>query len=106
MKAFRMYFDRKLAFSNHSVSVRGNSKLASLRRNLKRRSLKLRVTAFCSLIGSSLEFSLSVWSPFKKMDLTKLEKLTKSYMFCKYKYTDSVLKMFTLGDLYIKDFFL
>ena len=97
-KYLGIQIDSKLAFSKHisMISARGNSNLAFLRRNLKSCPSKLRDTAYRSLVRPSLEYSCSVWSPFKKIDGTKLEKVQRRaarFVTGKYKYTDSVSEM-------------
>ena len=49
-----------------TVVARGQSKLASLNRNLKGCPKKLRDTAYISLIRPALEYSCSVWHSHKK----------------------------------------
>ena len=57
------------------VSARGNTNLIFHRKILKAVRQKLRDTAYCSIVQPSLEYSCSVWSLFKKIDGTKLEKV-------------------------------
>ena len=45
-----------------------------LRRNLKACPPKLRETAYCPLVKSSLEYSSAVWDPFGEKYIDKLEK--------------------------------
>ena len=51
---------------------KANSKLSFLRRNLKGCREKLKQTAYFSLIRSSMEYSATVWDPYKNTTVTKL----------------------------------
>ena len=57
---------------------KANSTLAFLWRNLKACPPKLRVTAYFSLVRSSLEYSSAVWDPFRQKNINKLEKIQRS----------------------------
>ena len=83
-KYLGIQIDNKLDWNKHisTVAARGQSKLASLNRNLKGCPKKLRDTVYISLIWPALEYSCSVWHPHKKVIRTKLKSSAQSNSIC------------------------
>ena len=78
-----------LSWSPHITSVvkKANSTLGFLRRNLRSCPVKLKQTAYFSLVRSKLEYASPVWDPFLKCDIARLEQVqTRSVRFCKKNY--------------------
>ena len=91
-KNLGIQIDSKLAFYKHisMVSVKGNFNLRFLMRKIKNKR-------HCILFSrSALEYSCSVWSQFKNIDGTRLEKVqwrAARFVTGKYKCTDNVSEM-------------
>ena len=75
---------------------RANSTLGFLRRNLRRCPVKLKETAYITLVRSTLEYAAPVWDPHLARDCDLLAKIQrKSARFVKgdHRTTSSVTKM-------------
>ena len=59
------------------ITKKANSTLGFLKRNLKNCPLNCRVTAYISLIRSTLEYSSVIWDPNLQKDIDKLEKVQR-----------------------------
>ena len=57
-------------------------KSEQIQRNLKACPLKLRDTAYFSLVRSSLEYSSAVWDPYRQKYIHKLETIQTSVARC------------------------
>ena len=82
------------------ICSRGHSKLGFLRRNLKGCPPKLRDTAYSSLVRPHLEYSCTVWDPYQKGLISKLEMVQRKaarFAANRFRRTDSVSAM--LHDL-------
>ena len=68
-----------LSWSPHvsKTAQKANNTLAFIRRNLKKCPLKLKETAYLSLVRSLLEYSASVWDPYLQRDINELEKVQR-----------------------------
>ena len=68
-----------LKWSSHisKITKKANSTLGFLKRNLKYCPLNCRMTAYISLIRSTLEYSSVIWDPFLQKDIDKLEKVQR-----------------------------
>ena len=66
-----------LKWSAHidKICARANSVLGFLRRNLQVTSTSLRETAYKTLVRSILEYAATVWDPYLKKDVNKIEKV-------------------------------
>ena len=91
----------------HSIHSRANSTLGFLRRNLRRCPVKLKETAYITLVRSTLKYAASIWDPHLAKDCDLLEKLQRrSARFVKWDYrtTSSVWQMlYDLGWCDLKD---
>ena len=97
---------KELQWSGHSTSTTGkaNSDLTFLRHNLKNCPQKLKEMVYITLVPSVLEYSSSIWDPYRAKDISSIERIqwraarfVKSY----YRTTNSVTTM--LNDLGWKD---
>ncbi len=68
-----------LNFSLHISMICGkaSSMLGFIRRNLQHVPAHLRRTAYISLVRSKLEYAATVWDPFRKMNINKLEQIQR-----------------------------
>ncbi len=92
----------ELTWSTHVsvIAQKGNCTLGFITRNLKNCPMKLKKTAYITLIRSALEYSTAVWDPYLKKDTDKLEKLQRKsdrFTTSNYDKTSSVTKI--LSDL-------
>ncbi len=92
----------ELIWSTHVsvITQKGNCTLDFIRRNLKNCPIKLKETAYATLIRSVLEYSAAVWDPYLKKDTDKLEKLQRKaarFTTSNYDRTSSVTEI--LSDL-------
>ena len=80
-----------LEWSKHIVATmtnKDNSKLSFLRRNLKGFPVKLKQTAYFSLIRSYMEYGTTVWDPYQKYNSDKDEReQRRAARFIKSRYT-------------------
>ena len=79
-----------LEWSKHIATMtnKDNSKLSFLRRNLKGFPVKLKQTAYFSLIRSYMEYGTTVWDPYQKYNSDKVERVQRSAArFIKSRYT-------------------
>ena len=62
-----------LKWSSHicKITKKANSTLGFLKRNLKNCSLYCRMTAYISLVRSTLEYSSVIWDPYLQKDIDK-----------------------------------
>ena len=80
----------------NKISSKANSVLGFIKRNLKYANQGLKETAYISLVRSVLEFSSTVWDPFYKKDIDKLERIQRRaarFIFNDYSQTSSVTDM-------------
>ena len=68
-----------LEWSKHIATMtnKTNSKLSSLRRNLKGCPEKFKQTAYFSLIRSFMEYGATVWDPYQKYNSDKIERVQR-----------------------------
>ena len=68
-----------LKWSSHicKITKKANSTLGFLKRNLKHCPLNCRMTAYISLVRSTLEYSSVIWDPYLQKDIDKLEKVQR-----------------------------
>ena len=68
-----------LKWSSHisKISKKANCTLGFLKRNLKHCPQECRMTAYLSLIRSTLEYSSVIWDPHLQKDIDKLEKIQR-----------------------------
>ena len=68
-----------LEWSKHIATMtnKANSKLSSLRRNLKGCPEKHKQTAYFSLIRSFMEYGATVWDPYQKYNSDKVERVQR-----------------------------
>ena len=59
------------------MTNKANSKLSVLRRNLKGCPVKLKQTAYFSLIHSFMEYGATVWDPYQKYNSDKIERVQR-----------------------------
>ena len=66
-------------WSSHisKITKKANSTLGFLKRNLKHCPLNCSMTAYISLIRSTLKYSSVIWDPFLQKDIDKLEKVQR-----------------------------
>ena len=79
VKDLGVVFDEKLNFSQH-ISERINkaySMLWLIRRNFQHIGPAAFVLIYKHLVRSHLEYNNSVWAPYRKLDIDKLEKVQK-----------------------------
>ena len=69
--------DLKWSLHISKITKKANSTLGFLKRNLKHCPLNCRLTAYISLIRSTLEYSSVIWDPFLQKDIDKLEKVQR-----------------------------
>ena len=76
---FGVTISEDLKWSSHisKITKKANSTLGFLKRNLKHCPLNCRMTAYISLIRSTLEYSSVIWDPFLQKDIDKLEKVQR-----------------------------
>lgn len=70
--------------------------LCFLKRKLKHATSNAKITAYKTMIRPILEYASIVWSPNKKVDINRLEKIQRQaarFILNKYKRTDSVTEM-------------
>lgn len=68
-----------LTWATHieSITRKANSTLGFLRRNLRRCPQSLKTRAYLSMVRSTLEYSSSVWDPYLKGDIHKVERIQR-----------------------------
>lgn len=90
----------KLHINNLCSSA--EKKLWFLRRKLKGTPSNLKLTAYLTLVRPMLEYASVVWSPFKKNEIDKLERIQRRaarFILSKYSRKDSVTAMLTQLNL-------
>ena len=96
----------ELDWSPHirNISAKANNTLAFLRRNLKYCPHQLKENAYISLVRSQLEYSLSIWDPYRAGDSNQMDRVQRRaarFVFSDYSYQSSVTD--TLHKLGWKD---
>ena len=88
-------FDEKLDFGLHVAEKvnKAYSMLWLMKRNFKDIGAEAFVTQYKHLIRSHLEYNNSVWSPHKKSDIEKLERVQKIPGMPKISYPDRLRKL-------------
>ena len=68
-----------LSWSQHvnNITAKANSKIGLLWRNLKNCPRKIKEQAYFSLVRSGLEYSSTVWDPYLKKDVQKIEQVQR-----------------------------
>ena len=68
-----------LKFSTHidQISKKASSTLGFIQRNLKKCPSEVKKTAYISLVRSTLEYGATVWDPYLKKDIYKLERVQR-----------------------------
>ena len=56
---------------------KASSILGFVRRNLQHTPMQLRRTAYISLVRSTLEYAATIWDPYTKVEIDKLEKVQR-----------------------------
>ena len=70
------------------MTNKANSKLSFLRRNLKGCPVKLKQTAYFSLIRPIMEYGATVWDPYQKYNSDNVERVQRlAASFVKSRYT-------------------
>ena len=67
--------DLKWSLHISEITKKANPTLGFLNSNLKHCPLNCRMTAYISLIRSTLEYSSVIWDPYPQKDIDKLEKV-------------------------------
>ena len=88
----------ELDWSPHisNISAKANNTLAFLRRNLKYCPRQLKENAYISLVRSQLEYSASIWDPYRVGDSNQLDRVQRRaaiFIFSDYSYHSSVTDM-------------
>jgi hypothetical protein len=68
-----------LKWSTHisNITKKANSTIGFLRRNLQHCPKECRKNAYISLVRSVLEYGVTIWDPYQKNDIEKLEKIER-----------------------------
>jgi hypothetical protein len=68
-----------LKWSTHisNITKKANSTIGFLRRNLQHCPKECRKNAYISLVRSVLEYGATIWDPYQKNDIEKLEKIQR-----------------------------
>ena len=68
-----------LKWSTHisNITKKANSTIGFLRRNLQHCPKECRKNAYISLVRSVLEYGATIWDPYQKNDIQKLEKIQR-----------------------------
>ena len=68
-----------LKWSTHisNITKKANSTIGFLRRNLQHCLKECRKNAYISLVRSVLEYGTTIWGPYQKIDIEKLEKIQR-----------------------------
>ncbi|KXJ17197.1 putative RNA-directed DNA polymerase from transposon BS [Exaiptasia diaphana] len=87
-----------LCWNTHinNITTKANNTLAFLRRNLRVNSRQIKTQAYFGLVRPILEFAASVWDPYTKSNIDKLEKIQRraARFVCRdYRRTSSVTEM-------------
>ena len=69
--------DLKWATHIDKISTKASSTLGFIIRNTRKCPLSCRRTAYIALVRSTLEYGSTVWDPFLKKDIKRLEKIQK-----------------------------
>ncbi len=66
-----------LKWSTHinNISKKANATLGFLRRNIRHVPEPCRKTAYISLVRSTMEYGATIWNPYMKGDIDKLERI-------------------------------
>ena len=67
--------DLKWSMHINNISKKANAILGCLRRNLRNVSETYRKTAYISLVRSTMEYGATIWNPYLKGDIDKLERI-------------------------------
>jgi hypothetical protein len=59
----------------NNISKKANATLGFLRRNLRNVPETCRKTAYISLVRSTMEYGATIWNPYLKGDIDKLERI-------------------------------
>jgi hypothetical protein len=73
----------------NNISKKANDTLGCLRRNLRNVPETCRKTAYISLVRSTMEYGATIWNPYLKGDIDKLERIkNRGIRFIKKNYRD------------------
>ena len=77
------------------IAAEGNNILKFIKRNIQTHNSKIKETRYKSYVRPLLEYSSSVWDPWKKryIDLEMVQHIAARYIFNDYAYTSSVTTM-------------
>jgi hypothetical protein len=97
-KYLGVYISQNLSWNHHidTITKKANSTLGFLRRNLQIRNQDVKGMAYKSLVRPTLEYCSSVWSPYTKAQVKKLEMVQRRaarYVTNRYHNTSSVTSM-------------
>ena len=67
--------DLKWSFHINNISKKANATLGFLRRNLRNVPEACRKVAYISLVRSTMEYGATIWNPYMKGDIDKLERI-------------------------------
>ena len=80
----------------HNISNKANKTLGFLRRNLKIGAVKLKDTAYKTMVRPILEYASTVWDPYKEGHISKIEAVQRRaarFVLNSYKRSASVTSM-------------
>jgi hypothetical protein len=81
--------DLKWSMHINNISKKANDTLGCLRRNLRNVPETCRKTAYISLVRSTMEYGATIWNPYLKGDIDKLERIkNRGIRFIKKNYRD------------------
>ena len=97
-KYLGVHITQTLSWNHHidKTTKKGNSTIGFLRRNLKVRNEEVKAMAYKTLVRPTLEYCASVWSPYTKTQIKKLEMVQRRaarYVTNRYHNTSSVTSM-------------
>ena len=67
--------DLKWSIHINNISKKANATLGFLRRNLRNVPETCRKTAYISLVRSIMEYGATIWNPYLKGDIDRLERI-------------------------------
>jgi len=87
-----------LSWNDHisNITKKANNTLAFLRRNLQLKSRNIKTQAYSGLVRPILEYAASVWDPYTKSNINKIEMIQRRaarYVCNDYRRTSSVTEM-------------
>ena len=96
-QVFGVDISNVLSWNSHIDRITGNMNhtLGFIRRNIRTKMLKVRETAYYTLVRPELEYASPIWDPFSKNKILQIEKIQRRAA----RWTTSGFRLLALGKV-------